>query len=239
MSRVFITGRPASAVAAVALAIVGALTAGGCGSSTPKVSAATLLQKAKSTADAAHAVHFVLSSTGVTLSGTNLVNGRGDLVRPSSLQGSFGVAISGFTANVKVVSVGNTFEAELPFSGHYTKTDPSNFGLKNPAELLDPATGLTSLLTLAQAPKLGPSERQGGELLDTVSYTVPGRAVPVIPDANPSEPVQLTVAVDPSSYQLRTVTLTGPFTSATSNCTYVVTLSNYNEHVSVTLPSAS
>lgn len=223
----------------VALGIVGALVAAGCGSSTPKVSAATLLHKAKTTADAASAVHFVLTSSGVTLSGTNLVNGRGDLVRPSSLQGSFGVAISGFTANVKVVSVGGTFEAELPFSGHYTKTNPSDFGLKNPAELLDPNTGLTSLLTLAQAPKLGPSERQGGELLDTVSYTVPGRAVPVIPDVNPSEPVRLTVGINPTSYQLRTVTLTGPFTSATSNCTYVVTLSNYNEHVDITLPSAS
>ncbi|MDE3202807.1 MAG: LppX_LprAFG lipoprotein [Acidobacteriota bacterium] len=219
--------------------LIGALGLNACSSSTPTVSAATLLQKAKATADSASAVHFVLSSSGVSLSGTNLVNGEGDLVRPSSMQGSFGVAISGFTANVKVVSVGGVFEAELPFTGHYTKTDPASFGLKNPAVLLDPAQGLTRLLTLAQAPTLGRSVRQSGELLETVSYSVPGSAVPVIPDINPSKPVQLTVAINPKSYQLRTVTLTGPFTSATSNSTYVVTLSNYGEHVSITLPAAS
>ena len=203
------------------------------------MSATTLLQKAKATADAASAVHFVLTSSGVSLSGTNLVNGEGDLARPSSMKGTFGVAISGFTANVKVVSVGGTFEAELPFTGHYSKTDPASFGLKDPAVLLDPHQGLTSLLTLAHSPTLGKSERQAGELLDTLSYTIPGSAVPVIPDVNPSKPVQLTVAINPTNYQLRTVTLVGPFTSATSNSTYVVTLSNYNEHVKITLPSAS
>jgi hypothetical protein len=203
------------------------------------VSAPVLLQKAKATADGASAVHFTLTSSDVSLSGTNITGGQGDLVRPAGLRGSFSVAISGFTANVKVVSQGAVFEAELPFTTHYEKTNPASFGLTNPAELLDPAKGLTSLLTLAQDPHLGPTERVGGELLDTVSYTVPGSAVPVLPDTNPSKPVDLTVAVDPGSYQLRSVTLVGPLTSATSNSTYVVTLSDYDEHVSITLPPTS
>lgn len=219
--------------------VVGAATVlAACGSSTPKANAPELLQKAKTTADGASSVHFVLSSSNVSLSGTNIVSGKGDLVRPSSLQGSFSVALSGFTANVKVVSVGDVFEAETPFANHYTKTNPASFGLTNPAELLDPQKGLTNLLTLAQNPKLGPTRRVGGELLDTVTYTVPGTAIPVLPDANPGQPVNLTVAVDPTNFQLRSVTLVGPLTSATSNSTYVVTLSNYNEHVTITLPPA-
>lgn len=239
-------GTPAGTDAVVALvgvvAAVGGAAMGlsGCGgSSTPHVSAATLLQKAKTTADAASAVHFVLTSSNVSLSGTNITGGHGDLARPNSLEGSFSVAISGFTANVKVVSVGAVFEAELPFSTTYTKTDPAKFGLTNPAELLDPNKGLTSLLTLAQNPIVGPAKRVGGELLETVSYTVPGTTIPVLPDANPSKPVQLTVAIDPATFQLRSVTLTGPLTSATSNSTFVVTLSNYDEQVSITLPTAS
>ena len=222
---------------AVATILGVSLVLAACGSSTPKANAAELLQKAKATADGATSVHFVLSSSNVSLSSTNIVSGQGDLVRPSSLQGSFSVALSGFTANVKVVSVGDVFEAELPFTNHYTKTNPANFGLTNPAELLDPQKGLTNLLTLAQNPKLGPTKRVGGELLDTVSYTVPGAAIPVLPDANPARPVNLTVAVDPKTFQLRSVTLVGPLTSATSDSTYVVTLSNYNEHVAITLPS--
>lgn len=226
-------------LATAALVLLAAFALAACGSSTPKVSAPVLLQKAKAKADASSAVHFVLTSKNVALTGTNLVGGQGDLARPSSLQGSFSVAISGFTANVKVVSVGDVFEAELPFSGHYTKTNPANFGLTNPAELLDRDKGLTKLLTLAQNPTLGPSERVGGELLETVSYTVPGTAIPVLPDENPSKPVQLTVAINPSNYELRSVTLVGPLTSATSDSTYVVTLSNYDEHVNITLPPAS
>jgi lipoprotein LprG len=173
------------------------------------------------------------------MSGTNLIGGQGDLARPSSLRGSFSVAVSGFTASVKAVSVGDVFEAELPFAPHYTRTDPSNFGLTNPAELLDRTKGLTSLLTLAQNPQLGPPKRIGGELLDTVSYTVPGTSIPVLPDENPSQPVQLTVAVNPSNYELRSVTLVGPLTSAKSDSTYVLTLSNYNEQVDITLPPTS
>jgi lipoprotein LprG len=237
MSRFTIAGRAASSVAGVVFAVVVALAVVGCGSSAPKASAQTLLQKSKATADAATSVHFELTSSGVPQSGTNLVNGRGDLVRPSSLQGTFGVAISGFTANIKVVSVGDTFMAELPFTGHYVKTNPSNFGLKNPAELLDPQTGLSSLLTVAQSPQLGPTVRVNGELLQTVSFTVPGDKVPILPDVDPSKPVQVTVAINPQNYELRRVTLVGPFISSTSNSTYVVTLTNYNEHVTITLPS--
>ena len=199
-------------------------------------SASVLLQKAKLTADSSSSVHFVLTSSNVSLNSTNITGGNGDMVRPSSLRGTFSVALSGFTANVKVVSVGDVFEAELPFTNHYEKTDPSNFGLTNPAELLDPNRGLTSLLALAQNPQAGAKVRVGGELLDTVTYTVPGNDIPVLPDANPSKPVDLTVAINPTNYELRSVTLVGPLTSATSNSTFVVTLSNYNEHVTVTLP---
>jgi lipoprotein LprG len=212
---------------------------GACSSSSsaaPKVSATELLQKAKATADAANSVHFVLTSSDVSHSGTNILGGQGDLARPDSLRGTFSVAVSGFAATVKAVAVGNVFEAELPFTSTYQKTNPANYGLGNPAQLLDPSKGVVGLLTLAQNPTLGKPELVGGEHLDTVTYTVPGQDVPVLPDANPSQPVQLTVAVNPSSYQLRSVTLVGPLTSATSDSTYVVTLSNYNEHVDISLP---
>lgn len=221
------------------VALVIAILATACGSSSPHTSAPVLLQKAKQTADDATSVHFVLTSKDVALSGTNLVGGDGDLARPSSMKGSFSVAVSGFTANVKVIAVGDAFYAQLPFSSHYTKTNPSDYGLTNPAQLLDPQKGLTNLLTVAQNPKLGPSIRVNGELLDTVNFTVPGSAIPVLPDENPTQPVQVTAAINPSNYQLRIVTLVGPFTSSSSNSTYMVTLSNYNEHVSITAPSTS
>lgn len=216
------------------------ILAAACGSTpSPKVSAAELLAKAKATVDAASGLHFTLSSQNVAHTGTNLIGGNGDLERPASLSGSFDVAINGFTAAVKVVSVGAVFEAELPLSNSFTKTSPAAFGLENPASLLSPSTGLSRLLTLDSNAKLGKQERIGGELLDTVSYQIPGKDVPVLPDANPAQPVDMTVAINPSNFQMRSVTLVGPLTSATSNSTYTVTLSNYGEHISIALPPAS
>jgi lipoprotein LprG len=222
------------------LAAAAAVALGACGSTAaPKLSASELLAKAEQTVNATNSLHFVLTSSNVSSSGTNLVGGSGDLERPASLQGSFQVTISGFTATVKVAAVGTVFEAELPLSSSFSKTNPAEFGLENPASLLSPSTGLISLLNLGSGATVANQERVDGELLDTISYQIPGKDVPVLPDQNPSKPVDMTVAIDPSNFQLRSVTLVGPLTSATSNSTYVVTLSDYGEHVTLTLPPTS
>jgi lipoprotein LprG len=218
---------------------VAALVATACGgSSAPKVDPQTLLQRAKATVDAAPSAHFTVTSQNVTGSGTDITGGQGDLARPDSLQGSFTVKINGFNASVKVVSKGGVFEAQLPFQTKYTRTNPANFGLTDPAQLLNPSNGLSNLLTVGTGAKSSGQERIAGELLDEVTTTVPGSSIPVLPDANPSQPVTLVAAIDPKTFQVRQITLTGPFTSATSNSTFVVALTNYGEAVTITLPPA-
>jgi hypothetical protein len=68
---------------------------------------------------------------------------------------------------------------------------------------------------------------------------VPGTDIPVLPDAAPSRPVSLTAAIDPKTFEMRVITLSGPLTSATSNSTFVLTITNYDEHVTITLPPTS
>jgi LppX_LprAFG lipoprotein len=229
--------RWAAVAAGLALAFV-PLACGGS-SSPPKGNPETLLQQAKATLDAATSVHFKLSSSNVSSGGTNLTGGQGDLVRPDGMQGTFTVTIDGFSADVKVITKGGTFMAQLPFTSGYKVTKPSSFGLTNPAELMNPNTGLTNLLTEAQNPKFTGNVRIGGELLDIVAFTVPGSSIPVLPDSSPSKPVAAQAAINPSNHQLRQITLVGPFTSASSNSTFVLTLTNYNEPVTITLPAAS
>lgn len=231
-----------AATGLAALAGLGLLAAGcggGNGVSAVKANPQTLLRDAQAEVNAASAVHFTLNSSNVPSSGTDLTGGSGDLVRPDELQGSFSVTVSGFGGTVKVASKGGVFEALLPFQTKWQTTNPANFGLTNPAELIDPNHGLASLLTLAQNPRVLGQERLAGELVDLVTYTIPGSSLPVLPDAKPSVAVDLTVAIDPSSHQLRQVSVTGPLISAGTNSTYIVTLTNYNEHVSITLPPTS
>jgi lipoprotein LprG len=224
-------------MAAAALTALAALCAG-CGghSAAPKANAETLLHQAKATVDAAQSAHFVLTSQGVSGGGTTITGGEGDLARPDQLQGSFTVSLSGLSANVKVVSKGGVFAAQLPFQSHYTRTNPSSFGLTDPAQLLNPDHGLSNLLTVATDPKVTGQERVAGELLYEVTSTVPGSEIPVLPDANASQPVTMITAINPTSYQLRQIVLTGPFTSKNSDSTFAVTLTNYNKPVTITLP---
>jgi LppX_LprAFG lipoprotein len=223
-----------AALAGIALV---ALLAGACGghAAPPKANAQVLLQRAKATIDASQSVHFVLTSQGVSGGGTNITGGEGDLARPDQLQGSFTVTIGGFNANVKVVSKGGVFAAQLPFQRKYTRTNPATFGLTDPSRLLDREHGLSSLLTAGTGAKVTGQERLAGELLYEVTSTVPGSSVPVLPNANPSQPVTMVAAINPNNYQLRQISLTGPFTSS-SDSTFVVTLTKYNEPVTITLP---
>jgi lipoprotein LprG len=224
---------------AAALAAAVALLAAACGghSAAPKVNAETLLQQAKTTIDATQSVHFVLTSEGVSGSGTTITGGEGDLARPDQLQGTFTISIHGLNANVKVVSKGGVFAAQLPFQTKYTRTNPSSFGLTDPSQLLSPTHGLSNLLTAGTNPKVTGQERVNGELLYEVTSTVPGSAIPVLPDANPSQPVTMVTAINPSNFQVRQLALTGPFTGS-SDSTFAVALTNYNEPVTVTLPPA-
>jgi lipoprotein LprG len=184
-------------------------------------------------------LHFTLTSANVSTNGTAITGGRGDLARPDQIEGSFSVTVSGFIANVMVASKGGVFEALLPFQRRYQITKPSAYGLTDPSQLMNQETGVAKLLAVAQGARVTRPERLVGELLDTVAFSVPGSDIPVLPDAKPAVPVELVAAINPKTYELRQIQLTGPLTSPTSNCTYVLTLTNYDEHVNITLPPTS
>jgi lipoprotein LprG len=229
--------RKGAVVVAMALAALLSGACGGSSSAPPKANAEALLHQAKATVDAAQSAHFTLTSQGVGGSGTTITGGEGDLARPDQLQGTFTVSLHGLNVNVKVVSKGGVFAAQLPFQSTYTRTKPAAFGLTDPARLFNPDYGLSSLLTAGTGAKVTGQERVAGELLYEVTSTVPGSAIPVLPDANPSQPVTMVTAINLHNYQVRQLALTGPFSSS-SDSTYAVTLTNYNEPVTVTLPAA-
>jgi lipoprotein LprG len=233
------SGATMSCVRVIAGAVFAGAGLAAC-SSTPSASAQSLLSSAKSTLDNTSAAHFVLSSSNATTSGgTTITGGEGDVQRPDKLRGSLNIVVNGFKAQFKVIAVGGTTYAELPFSSKYSKINTASFGLGNPGQLLSRQNGLSSLLSAATGAKVTGQQRISGELVDEVSATVPGSSVPILPDANPSEPVTMVAAIDPSNHQLREVTLTGPFVNANSPSTFTLTLTSYGEGVQISLPAAS
>jgi len=213
-----------------------ALAAAACGHSGP--SAATLLQKAKTTFDQTSSFHFQLSSQNTPGAGLELTAAAGDAVRPDGFTGTLTVEEAGLPLAIKVVSTGGNFYAQLPFSDDFTEANPSKYGFADPGQLLNPNTGVSTLLTAAENPSIGSSTRYNGESLQEVDATLPGKEVAsLLVDAQPSQPVTAVFSIDTSTYQVREVDLTGPIFEAGHQSTFHVVLDNYGENVSITPPA--
>ena len=221
----------ATLLAALVLAATAACS-GGSDESAPD-----LLAHAKKTLDAASSAHFVLTSDGAPSTGTLLVGGTGDIKRPASFEGTLKVQASGATTDVKVVSVGGTVYAQLPFLASYSVIDPAQFGIGDPGALLDPDSGISQLLAKAQKAELGDEKRVGGVVVREVTADLPGQLVAdLLTSKDPSTDVHARFSIATDSGQLRRAVLTGPFFTADDDGTYTVELSDFGADVTITAP---
>jgi lipoprotein LprG len=234
---------PGSSVVAMkrrigAAVVAGAALLASCGTSSKSVAAPALLVTARTTINATHALHFTVTSNRLPNAGTTLTSGDGDLARPGQLRGMFQISVDGLPTRVSIIETAGVFFVKLPFTSKYQITQPAKFGFSDPAQLIDPNQGVSRLLTEIAGAKVTGHTRVNGEVLETISGTVPGDAVTeFLPDVAPSRPVQLVLAINASNSQVRQVEVTGPFAVATVQSTYTVTLTSYGEAVTITAPS--
>lgn len=235
MTAIAAPASPRRRVLAAAAAGALALTAA-CGGD--DVDPDTLLAEAKQTLDATESVRFDLSSENVPDGGTRLRGGQGALVRPDGFRGTVQVTVSGFAATVEVRSSDGVFEAQLPFTDGFTETDPEELGFGDPAGLIDPDTGISTLLTDATESEVIGQVRDGEDVLDTVAVTLPGqRVADLLTSADPDSPVSGEIAIVRESQEVRTVRLTGPFYEADVDSTFELVLSEYGAPVDLGDPS--
>ena len=229
-----------AALALVALLVAAPLLAGCSGGGGSGQSAPDLLAKAKQTLDGTKTLHFVLDSSGAPATGTALVGGEGDMARPASFQGSLKVEVSGNTVDLKVISIGGTVYAQLPFTSAYSVIDPKTFGFGDPGALLDPKTGISQLLTAVRSPKLGDEKRVGGQVVREVSGDLPGDLVQrLLTSKDASKPVHATFSIATDRNEPLRVELTGPFFTADKSGTYTLQLSKFGADVQITAPPSS
>ncbi|MGY1603057.1 LppX_LprAFG lipoprotein [Geodermatophilus sp. SYSU D00815] len=212
------------------------LVLAGCGGGSDE-SAPDLLERAETTLDAADSAHFVLSSDGAPATGTLLVGGEGDILRPASFQGTLQVQTAGATADLEVVSIDGTVYAQLPFVQTWSEIDPAQFGFGDPGALLDPDTGISQLLGQAENAELGDERRVDGEVVREVTAELPGQLVAdLLTSQDPDRAVQARFAVATESGELRRAELTGPFFTAEDDGTYTLELSDFGADVEISAP---
>jgi lipoprotein LprG len=198
-----------------------------------------LLTAAKKTIDEAASVHLVLTGRDIPESAQALSGGDGVATHAPAFKGKLTVRTSGSTIDAEVVAVGSKVYAKLPFTTSFTVLPPSQLaalGAPDPAILLDPDKGLTSVLPTLKDPKIKGETREGAKVLTEVTGAVTGKSLQgIFPKAPADQDFPSTFKIDKDSKQLVSATITGPFyAGATSS--YDVTLDKYGEQVEITKP---
>jgi lipoprotein LprG len=219
------------------MALLLALT--GCTGGSPASATATPAERltaAKAAMDRAGSVHLVLRSRDVPSTAGAVLGADGVGTHAPAFKGTLDARLAGVQASVDVVSVGSELYLKLPFTSQFVRTDPATYHAPDPSRLFAAQGGLSSLLTSTAELKAGNRTRSGSSVLQTVSGSLPGRALAGLlaigePDATFTATYGLT---DPGN-ELRTVTLTGPFFRG-STSTYILTLDRYGDPVEIRRP---
>lgn len=219
--------------------LVSALALTGCSGddgSDPGADATGRLAAAKEAFDATSGVRITLSTEDLSEGVDGLLGAEGYGTHAPAFDGEIVVRYSGIEPTVPVVAVDGTVYAQVPLTIGWSEVDPAEYGAPDPAGLMDPDTGFSSLLTATDGAVEGEQVRGGEDnrdVLTTVTGTVAGDVVAgIIPSAEGDFDATYTLADDD---ELRSMELTGDFYGAGS-MTYTITFDEYGAEPSITAP---
>ena len=230
--------RPRALVALSVLAPLafGLLAACGGGDDAPELTAEERLAAAKTALDDTEGVRLALKADKLPPSVNGLLTADGVGTHAPAFEGEIQVAAAGLTAKAKVIAVDGKVWAILPFTTEYAEIDPADYTAPDPAVLMSPEGGLSSLLTSAEKVQEGEQVRDGEAVLTEFTATLPGEAVAsVIPSAQSDADFDAAFTLDDAN-QLSEVTMTGPFYPEAGDVTYTVAFSEYGIKKDITAP---
>ncbi|MGA8210601.1 MAG: LppX_LprAFG lipoprotein [Nocardioidaceae bacterium] len=222
----------------LALPLLAAAALSGCsgGETSDTATPREVLAAAKQQLDETSGVRVGLSTEKLPPGVSGLLDAQGVGTHAPAFEGDITVAASGVTVDAQVVAVAGQVHAKLPFTTAFRPIDPATYGAPDPADLMRPDGGLSSLLTAAEKIQAGKQVREGKAVLRSYTATVPGTAVAaVIPsaDATATFSAVFTVADDD---RLATAVLSGPFYPDADSVTYTVTFADYGTATTITAP---
>lgn len=195
-----------------------------------------VLAAAKTTLDETSGVRVSLSTEKLPPTVDGILEAEGVGTHDPAFEGDLKVASGGVTADVPVIAAQGKVFAKLPFTTRYVEVDPAAYAAPDPAGLMEPEGGLSSLLTAAEDVEEGRQVRSGEDVLASYKGTVPGDVVAsVIPSASADQAFEATFTVDEDD-RLREAVLTGPFYPEADDVTYTITFEEYDTSADITLP---
>jgi len=199
---------------------------------------AEALALAKRTLDATSGVRFRLRTDDLPDGVTAPTSAAGVLTDAPAFQGEITAPVKGLTVAVDVIAVDGEVHAKFPFVQEYAEIDPEDYGVPDPATLLDPDTGLPSLLSSGEHVRRGESIRGGAgnrTVVTEYAATLPGDTVAgVIPGSEGDFAATYTIGSDGA---LDAAVLTGHFNGLDSPAnTYTLTIDDYGVEQRIEAP---
>lgn len=218
------------------LAATLALTACGGDDTSDSRTPEEVLAAAKDTLDETAGVHVVLSTEKLPKKVDGILRADGIGTHDPAFKGDLKVATGGITADVAVVAADGKVFAKMPFTTKFAKIDPTAYSAPDPAGLMEPEGGLSSLLTAAEGVEAGEKVRSGKDVLASYTGTVPGDVVAsIIPSASADTDFEARFTVDDEDH-LHEAVLTGPFYPKAGEVTYKITFDQYDTPADIALP---
>ncbi len=219
-------------------ALAASLVLSGCASDARENSQSPeeALAAAKRTLDETSGVRVSLSTEKLPPTVDGIVKAEGVGTHDPAFQGDLKVASGGITADVPVIAAQGKVFAKLPFTTRFVEVDPAAYAAPDPAGLMEPDGGLSSLLTAAEDVEEGKQVRDGEDVLTSYSGTVPGKVVAsIIPSATASSDFDARFTVDDRD-RLHEAVLTGPFYPQSGDVTYTISFDEYDTTADIKAP---
>lgn len=194
------------------------------------------LEQAHETLASAGSVHLVLEGVDLPDSAIILKAEGSGTMEPPAFDGTITAKVGGVQADVPTIAVDDSLYVKLPFAPGFINTAPEDLGVPDPAKLFDIDDGLAALLPKTKSPAFGEQTRVGSEITQQITGTLPGdEVVDLLYVGDREQDFTVAYGLLEDNWQLRTVTITGPFYPP-DTATYKVTLDKYGEPVTITAP---
>lgn len=196
-----------------------------------------VMAAAKQQLDDTSGVNLTLHTDNLPDGVTGVEDAEGIGTHDPAFDGTITVNLSGQAFEVPVVAVDDKVYVQLPLTPGWQDIDPAEYGAPDPAQLMSPDHGFSTLLTETTALEEGRSVRGGEdnkEVLTEYSGTVSADVVKnIIPTASGDFDATYTINDDD---QLRQARLTGVFYKSSDPMSYVVTFEDYGTDQDITAP---
>ncbi|MBA3781633.1 MAG: LppX_LprAFG lipoprotein [Nocardioides sp.] len=227
---------------AALIAVLVALLVVSCGGDDKKAaddkSPEEILGAARSTLDETSGVRLSLTTDNLPEGVTGITSAVGTATRAPAFAGAIKVVLSGTEFEVPVIAVDGKVYAQIPLTPGYSDVDPSEYGAPDPAALITPDRGFSSLLPVTTDVKKGESVRGGdnnSEILTTYTGTIPGAAMKKVIPSSSGGSFDASYLISDDG-ELREAELTGVFYPDSDEMTYTVTFDDYGTEKAITAP---